>query len=141
MTSSSISRATILDVLLGLEKCTDVGARFIARNGDATYFTYSAVLEESLKVAADLRQRGLRRGQVIGIILPTSIDFLRAFLGVQLAGGIPTALYPPFRLGKLDEYFGRTSRMLRRVESPLLISDRRTRTLLGPVVHQTSSLR
>lgn len=141
MTPPVTSRSTILEVILSLEECTDLGARFVARNGDAIFFTYSEVRKGALRVASDLQQRGVRNGDVIGIILPTSIDFLQTFLGVQLAGGIPTALYPPFRLGKLDEYFSRTSRMLNRVESRLLITDRRTRTLLGPVVQQTTSLK
>ena len=51
------------------------------------------------------------------MILPTCVEFLDSFLGVILAGGIPAPLYPPIQLGKLDEYFARTQRMLEKIDA------------------------
>jgi acyl-CoA synthetase (AMP-forming)/AMP-acid ligase II len=59
---------------------------------------------------------------------------------VQLAGGIPAALYPPFRLGKLDEYFARLRKMLGKIGVRYLITEGRIRKLLGPGVVGVQSL-
>jgi acyl-CoA synthetase (AMP-forming)/AMP-acid ligase II len=130
----------MVEALLDLETCTRHGARFIRRSGDATFYQYSDVLSRAKAVAGRLQSRGLRPGDRVPIILPTCIEFLDTFLGVQLAGGIPAALYPPLRLGKLDEYFVRTRRMLQKVDARLLITDRQIRQLLGPAVEKVPTL-
>ena len=140
MTSNKPKWTTVVEALLELEGCTDCGARFISWSGDATYFEYGEVLERAKKVAATWQRRGLTVGDRVAIVLPTSIHFLDTFLGIQLAGGIPTALYPPFRLGKLDEYFKRTQRMLRKIGARFLVTDRRTKNLLGPAVQNVASI-
>ena len=82
----------------------------------------------------------LKRGDRVALILSTSIEFFDALLGVQLAGGIPAALYPPFRLGKLDEYFARLRKMLAKIGAKFLITESRIRKLLGPGVVGVESL-
>ena len=57
-----------------------------------------------------------------------------------LAGGIPAALYPPLRLGKLDEYFVRTGRMLQTIGARFLVSEPRIRRILGPAVEQAACI-
>ena len=101
---------TVLDMLLALERVTTRGARFLTPSLGEKFFPYSEVLNRVKTSAATLQGAGLRKGDRVAVILPTSIGFLDAFLGAQLAGGVPTALYPPFRLGKLDEYFARLKR-------------------------------
>jgi acyl-CoA synthetase (AMP-forming)/AMP-acid ligase II len=53
-----------------------------------------------------------------------------------LAGAVPVPLYPPVRLGRLDEYAARTAAMLRAATARLVITDRRIRRLLGPTIRQ-----
>ncbi|MGH7340489.1 MAG: AMP-binding protein, partial [Candidatus Rokuibacteriota bacterium] len=84
--------STIVEALLALQSCTRHGARFIGRSGEATFWPYSDVLTRAVAVAGGLQARGVRPGDRVPIILPTSIEFLDTFLGVQLAGGIPAAL-------------------------------------------------
>jgi len=127
---------TIIDAFRELESCQRHGARFVQRSGEATFYPYKEVVARARAVAGTLQARGLQPGDCVGIILPTCIEFFDTFLGVQLAGGIPAALYPPLRLGKLDDYFARTRRMLEKVGTRLLVTDARTRQLLGPVVER-----
>ncbi|MEW6444120.1 MAG: fatty acyl-AMP ligase [bacterium] len=126
-------RETIVEVLLDLEGCTRYGVRFLDRSGEPTFYTYDDVLKRARAVAGTLQAGGLAPGDRVAIILPTSIHFLDIFLGTQLAGGIPAALYPPVRLGRLTEYFARTRRMIGKIGARLLVSDSRVRKLLGPV--------
>ena len=40
-----------------------------------------------------------------------------AFFGALLAGAVPVPLYPPVRLGRLEEFHARTARMLERLRA------------------------
>jgi acyl-CoA synthetase (AMP-forming)/AMP-acid ligase II len=135
------SYTTIVDALLALEDCSRFGARFASPSAEHPFYPYGEVVRRARNAAAVLQAEGLEPGDRVAVVLPTSIEFLDAFLGVQLAGGIPVALYPPFRLGKLDEYFERVRRMLRKVGARFLITDSRVKRLLGPAVVGIDSLR
>jgi fatty-acyl-CoA synthase len=132
MQSNSMQR-TIVDVLINLSGQTRTGARFVRRNGAAEFYPYRDILASAQAFAVGLQKRGIKPGDRVALILPTSKGFLDAFLGCQLAGAVPAALYPPIRLGKLDEYFERTRQMLSKIGARLLITDARVRKLLGPV--------
>ena len=124
----------ISETILALEDCKKFGARFVSRKGEPTFFSYQEIAQRAKAAAAGFQARGLEKGERVAIVLPTCIEFFDAFLGVQLAGGIPAALYPPFRLGKLDEYFERTRRMLSQAGSRFLVTESRIKKLLGPAV-------
>lgn len=125
---------TVPEALLALRGCTTHGARFADRTGNAELYPYGAILDRATRAAGTLQQQGLRPGDRVAIVLPTSIHFFDAFLGTMLAGGVPTALYPPVRLGKLTEYFARTSRALEQIGARFLVIDAPIGRLFGPVV-------
>ncbi len=134
---------TILEVLLSLEDCTRFGARFVARSdgqGEDPFFSYQEVLRRAKAVAGTFQEMGLEQGDRVAIVLPTSIHFLDIYLGTQLAGGIPAALYPPVRLGKLEEYFLRTRRMLNKIGARFLVTDSRIKKILGPATTGVTNL-
>ena len=131
---------TLLEMLLGLESCTRWGARFVAPGEQATLYSYQEVLRRAKSAAAAYQEAGLRPGDRVAIILPTGIEFFDSYLGAQLAGGIPAAMYPPFRLGKLDEYFARLRRMLTKIGARFLVTEGRIKRLLGSGVVGVESL-
>ena len=140
MAQRTESPATIVEALAGIEECTSSGVRFISRTGEATFYPYCDIMKRARRVAGSLQSRGLVPGDRVGIILPTSIHFFDVFLGVMLAGGIPSALYPPFRLGRLAEYYDRTRGMLSKIGARFLVVDGRTGTILGPVVEGVDTI-
>ena len=108
------------------------GVRFVDRSeGDGTLLDYATLLARARGVAGALQRRGLRPGDRVGLVLPTAPTFFDAFFGALLAGLVPVPLYPPVRLGRLDEYHERTAAMLRASGARLVVSDRRIRRLLG----------
>lgn len=133
-------RETLVDRVLRLEGCARFGARFVGRGATERFFSYDAVLARARTAAASFQARGVQPGDRIAIILPTGIGFLDAFLGAMLAGAIPAALYPPVRLGKLDEYYARTARMLQLIGARLLVTDAMISRLLGRAVEGVDSL-
>ena len=99
-----------------------------------TAFTWTKVLERASAVAGGLAARGVRGGDRVAIVIPTSPAFTDAFFGTLLAGAVPVPLYPPVRLGRLDEYHRATARMLERVGAAVVVSDERVKLLLGQSV-------
>ena len=131
---------TAVEFLLRLDSCSRYGARFVSRAGRAEFHSYGDVLDRAKDVAGTLQGYGLQPGDRVALILPTSVSFFDAFLGAVLAGGIPAALYPPVRLGRLTEYFTRTRRMLETITPRFLVTDRQIGKLLGPAVGSVRGL-
>ncbi len=76
----------------------------------------------------------MRKGDRIALVLPTCPEFVECFFGVLCAGAIPVPLYPPVRLGRLDEYHRKTAAMLQAVDAALVVTDERIRRFLGVAV-------
>lgn len=122
--------ATLADGLVAAAG-SDTGLTFWDAAERETVLPWREVLVRARRVAAALVRLGVRRGDRVAIVLPTSPAFPDAFFGTMLAGAVPVPLYPPVRLGRLDEYHVRTVRMLKACGARLLLTDRRIRRLLG----------
>ncbi len=73
-------------------------------------------------------------GARVAIVLPTGPDFFDAFFGCVLAGLVPVPMYPPVRLGRMQEYHQRTAAMVGACGARVVVTDSRIHRLLGPVV-------
>src|SRR5262249_25901973 len=111
------------------------GVRFLdAAEDDGLRLTWAAILDRARGVAGALQRVGLSPGDRVALVLPTGAAFFDAFFGAALAGLVPVPLYPPVRLGRLDEYHERTAAMLRACGAKLLLCDRPVARLLGRAV-------
>jgi fatty-acyl-CoA synthase len=127
--------AATLGALLERAAHFERGVRFLdAAEGDGVRLGYRELHERARGVAGALQARGLAPGEHVAIVLPTGPAFYDAFFGAALAGLVPVPLYPPVRLGRMDEYHERTSAMLRACRAKLVLTDRRVRRLLGEAV-------
>lgn len=117
---------------------TGLSLFFVNVNEDEQEVPKARVREQALSIAADLLARGVCKGDRVALVLPTCPEFVECFFGVLCAGAIPVPLYPPVRLGKLDEYHRRTAAMLHAVDAVLVITDRRIRRLLGVAVQNSA---
>jgi acyl-CoA synthetase (AMP-forming)/AMP-acid ligase II len=125
---------TVLDYLEQAGRLPDGGVRFLDRAERDTWFGWAEVRERALAVCGGLRELGIRRGDRVALVFPTGIDFFDAFFGTLLAGAVPVPLYPPVRLGRMDEYQRRTARMLQVTQARLVLADARVRRILGEAV-------
>jgi acyl-CoA synthetase (AMP-forming)/AMP-acid ligase II len=115
------------------------GVRFLdAAEGDGERLSYRELLARARGVAGALQARGLAPGERVALVLPTGPAFYDAFFGCALAGLVPVPLYPPVRLGRLEEYHQRTAAMLRAAGARLVLSDRRIRRLLGRSIERAA---
>jgi len=113
---------------------SDLGLRMLDRRERATWVPWSEVRERAAAVCGGLQRAGVRPGDRVALVFPTTVEFIDAFFGAVLAGALPVPLYPPVRLHRLDEYTARTARMLRAVQARLVLADSRVRPILGPAV-------
>jgi len=75
--------------------------RLVDESESESVLTFGALLEGARQVAAGLVRSRLTPGRAVAIMLPTGFDYLRCFIGIQLAGGVPPPIYPPARLAGL----------------------------------------
>ena len=78
----------------------EAGLRLVDRAERETFHSWAAIEERSTYVAGTLAKLGIRPGERVGLIYPTSAEFFDAFFGTLLAGAVPVPLYPPVRLGR-----------------------------------------
>jgi fatty-acyl-CoA synthase len=114
----------------------DGGIRLLDRREQATWHPWSEVRTRALRAAGALREAGVKPGDRVALILPTSLGFFDAYFGCQHAGAIPVPLYPPVRLGRLDEYIDRSAAMLHAVNAVALVTDSRTSRVLGRLLER-----
>ncbi|HEX3555740.1 MAG TPA: fatty acyl-AMP ligase [Thermoanaerobaculia bacterium] len=134
MPEGTVETGGILDWLERAGQRPDGGLRFVDRAERATWFGWGEVRERALAVAGGLQALGIERGDRgdrVALVFPTGIDFFAGFFGALLAGAVPVPLYPPARLGRMEEYLRRTARMLERSGARLVLADSRLRRILG----------
>ncbi|WP_019972896.1 fatty acyl-AMP ligase [Mycobacterium sp. 141] len=110
---------------------TDLSLFFVNTREEDQEVTKAQIHERALSISADLMKRGVRKGDRVALVLPTCPEFVESFFGILCAGAIPVPLYPPVRLGKMDEYHQKTTAMLQSADVALVVTDERIRRFLG----------
>jgi len=126
--------STLIDYL-SIADSDQKGFFFVDRRENETFFSFPQLYLRVQRAAAHLQSIGIKKGDCVAIFLPTSIDFLDIFLGAQYIGAIPVPLYPPVRLGKLDEFFARTAAMLQAVQAKLIVTNKQIKRILGQLIN------
>src|SRR5579864_1827203 len=75
--------------------------------------SYADLERAAFQVARSLREAGLRRGDLVAIVLPDAEAFLTTLFGASMAGVIPASFYPPSSTSDLPRYFDLTIGALR----------------------------
>src|SRR6185295_215339 len=83
----------------------------VSSDGD-TWRSYADLRVESLRVACALRDVGLRRADLVALVLPDAEQFLTTLFGASIAGVTPASVYPP-ATGDVSRYMELTAAVLR----------------------------
>jgi fatty-acyl-CoA synthase len=81
---------------------------WFVRDGVDVYRAYEEIQTSAFQVAASLRESGLRRGDLVAIVLADAEEFLTTLFGASLAGMIPASLYPPSPTSDQSRYLDLT---------------------------------
>jgi acyl carrier protein len=109
--------------------------------GRESPITYRALWEGAIGYAARLAAAGLQPGQMAAIMLPTCREYLFAFYGVLLAGGVPVPLYPPVRLSRIEDHMTRHVGILKSAGASLMVTIPEAKALAYLLRAQVESLR
>jgi acyl-CoA synthetase (AMP-forming)/AMP-acid ligase II len=110
------------------------GVTFVGLDERETFLPWGEVYDRAARCGAAMAARGLAPGDRVAIVLRTEPAFLDAFLGAWWCGAVPVPLYPPVRLGRMEEYLAGTARMISISGARMVISSGGTRRLLGGAV-------
>lgn len=87
-----------------------------------TPLSYLDLWQGACRVAITLQELEFAPRQTLAIMLPTGRDYLFAFFGALLAGGVPVPIYPPTRPSQIEEHLRRHARILDNAQTPLLLT-------------------
>jgi fatty-acyl-CoA synthase len=113
------------------------GVTFVGLREEEVRLSWAEVDRRARRTAGSLVGKGVRPGDRVAIVLRTEPAFLDAFFGALHAGAVPVPLYPPVRLGRMDEYLAATARMLRVSDARAVVTSRTVARILGRAVADT----
>lgn len=128
------SPQTLTEALARAAEFPQTGLRLLDRRERARWLPWFEVEQQAREVAGGLRALGVAAGDRVALVFPTGAEFFAAFFGVLRGGAVPVPLYPPVRLGRLQEYHQRTAAILNAVGARLVLTDKQVRRLLGPTM-------
>ena len=88
------------------------GYLFVGARGAEVRKSYAEMYDSALRVAGSFAALGLRRGDLVAIIVGDSESFLTTLFGASIAGLVPASLYPPATTSELQSYLDATARVL-----------------------------
>ncbi len=109
----------------------DTGLRYLDRRERPTWIDFPELSARAARVAGGLQALGVVRGDTVAIVMPTVPEFTDVLFGVMHLGAIPVPMYPPVRLGRLEEYHTKTAAMLTAAKVGVLVTDDRAGKLMG----------
>src|SRR5262245_4697426 len=84
--------------------------------------TYGQLKESAQRVAAGLVERDIVPGDRIALMLPTSLEFFTAFLGILYAGPVPVPISPPARPSQIEDHLRRQAGVLRNAGARIMVT-------------------
>lgn len=84
--------------------------------------SYQMLWENALYIAGGLRELGVKPGDSVALMLPTSETFLYSFFAILVAGAVPVPVYPPQRMSQIEEHLKRQIKILDTAQAVLLIT-------------------
>jgi 1-acyl-sn-glycerol-3-phosphate acyltransferase len=103
--------------------------------------TYGALWFQAGAMARALRDRGVRAGESVALMLRTEPAFFCTFFGILLAGAVPVPIYPPFRPERLEEYAARQVGILNNAQARILVTFREAQRVATLLRARVASLR
>src|SRR5690606_10843672 len=100
--------------------------------GEPEHKSYRELYHLARRIAASLHDAGVRQGDRVLLILPTSLEFISAFFAIQMLKAIPVPAYPPAGL-RVRTGLERISHIARHAGIFLCITNATIRPIIGEV--------
>jgi fatty-acyl-CoA synthase len=118
------SAKTLIDVLVtyATEAPDRTHIYMLDEQGREEIITYKKLFTMSLRLAGALLKNGLKPGDTVAIMQPTTPQFFYTFYGILLAGCVPVPIYPPLRPRQIEAYAKQEAKILQNAEVRMLIT-------------------
>jgi acyl-CoA synthetase (AMP-forming)/AMP-acid ligase II len=120
---------------------TGYGFTFVHDDLSEEEHTWESLLRRAKEIAVSLRERGMKKGDHVALVLPEAGEFVPTFLGVIQGGGVPVPLYPPMGVGQLGGYLDHCKHIVSASHAGLMITNRQIRAVLGTLHDHAPTLR
>lgn len=101
----------------------DHGSVTFVNGDDHDTINWSQLHGDALAVAARLQAEGVRPGDHVALLGPTTRHLITAIQGIWLAGGCLVTMPLPMRMGALDVFIDQTRQRIRNADSKLVLID------------------
>jgi acyl-CoA synthetase (AMP-forming)/AMP-acid ligase II len=115
---------------LALTLCGEAG-----REEPLTHADLWRIVQEA---AAHLHEEGVRPGERVLLVLPTSVEFIQTFFGAILLGAVPVPFSLPFSLQKLEAYGTGLQAVTRSATPAVCVTVPRLRSVIAPLLSEVS---
>jgi len=102
----------------------DAGYTFASSSASETFHAYASIYRESCGVARALHDAGLRRGDLVAIILSDAHAFLTTLFGASMASVVPASIAPPVSVTNIARYLEITASILRTARARAIVTSR-----------------
>lgn len=102
--------------------------------------SYGDLKEGANRVALGLQRLGVKAGDTVAMMLPTSRDYFLSFFGILISGAIPVPIYPPVRLSQLEDHLLRHRSILTNCRAVMLITVPEAKTVAQLLKSQVETL-
>src|ERR687898_976988 len=109
----------------------DTGITFVVGGGE-DIVGWGDLHEQAKAHAAALQARGVRPGDHVALLSPTTRPLVTAIQGTWLAGATIVVLPLPMRLSSIDEFVGQTRQRIRNADAALVVVDSELAALVAP---------
>lgn len=128
--------ATLQQLLARARGYAETGLRLVDGAERERFLGWPEIAGRAAEVGGALAALGVAPGERVALVYPTGAGFFDAFFGILAAGAVPVPLYPPVRLGRLEEYHARTAAMIAAAGAVLVLVGERVAGLLGVAVER-----
>lgn len=101
--------------------------------GAERHISYRQLYHDAVAMSANLAARGVKTGDRVLIVLPTSIEFVTCFFAIQFLRAVPVPAYPPVGL-RMHAGLERLAVIATRAGCRLCVTSPRLRALLGDLL-------
>jgi fatty-acyl-CoA synthase len=98
---------------------------------DPTRITARKALEGARRQAALLHSCGVKKGDRVVVLTPTSPLFVETFFGANLLGAVPVPLASPMTFGGLGRYLQNLSAIIENSEARVIVTSQRMRDAIA----------
>jgi acyl-CoA synthetase (AMP-forming)/AMP-acid ligase II len=120
----------------------DRGLRFAGDGGGDpwTFYSYEQMAYLARQAALRLWSFGVRPGDTVLVLCPTSPEFVAHYFGALIMGAVPAAAAPPPRMGDLTEYRRGLDHVVRLIAAKAVVTTPGSVSVLAPVARDVGGL-